>query len=141
MYKDPAIYQQRSANALNLQYASVVWDEIQAFIDEFVKRGGPESIVVFTHGLCYWFATILMIRFEDNHPALRGVMMYNPIDNHWAVDFGGKLFDITGVISNEGYVKWDEYRNKETHPRNGPSSHLSSLICECILLYSGDRDD
>lgn len=78
--------------------------EVKEFISRF-RRLSPrgEVVDVFTGGCCYWFARILCERFD-------GVMMYDPVANHFAAGIAGKLYDITGELTDELHmVPWDEY--------------------------------
>lgn len=65
----------------------------------------PGTIETFTRGYCYWFAFILQNRFG-------GIIFYNPIDNHFACDIDGSLYDITGYLGSseqEGWIDWASY--------------------------------
>ena len=72
---------------------------------DFIKHfRNPGTIDVFTNGCCYWFAKILAERFD-------GMIMYNPIDNHFATYIKNILYDITGRIKMDNeWVDWDEYK-------------------------------
>lgn len=65
------------------------------FIERFSKRDGKELGEVtrcFTDGCCWWFARILCERFV-------GEMVYDEIDGHFAAEIGGRVYDITGDIT------------------------------------------
>lgn len=63
--------------------------EILDFIEQF--KDGTE---MFTCGLCYWFAFILQERFGGN-------MMYEPVINHFVQEIGGRLYDVTGDVTEQ----------------------------------------
>ena len=75
-------------------------DEVIKFVEHFQNLG---TIDIFTNGCCYWFARILNERFL-------GLIMYNPIDNHFATLVNAKLYDITGEIPwTDEWKEWREY--------------------------------
>ena len=80
--------------------------EILAFIKQFQNQG---TIETFTEGCCYWFAIILKKRFVAKHP----IIMYNPIDNHFATKIGDTLYDITGAISFNEFESWNEFAKED----------------------------
>jgi len=49
---------------------------------------------VFLYGMCYWFAFILQERFG-------GTMMYEPIENHFVQEIGGRLYDASGDVTEK----------------------------------------
>ena len=59
-------------------------------------------IDVFTHGSCYWFATILCQRFD-------GELYYLEIENHWIAKIGLKFYDVTGEVDGSNAVPWNEF--------------------------------
>ena len=78
--------------------------QVLAFIKHFQNEG---TIKTFTNGCCYWFAHILMHRFD-------GTLMYNPVENHFATKIGAFLFDITGEVKmDENWVMWYEYAARD----------------------------
>lgn len=93
-------------------------DKVIKFIKYFQNEG---TIKVFTEGCCYWFAKILSDRFL-------GLMMYNPIDNHFATIINTKLYDITGEIPwTKDWYEWNKYKE------------LDSLETERIYKYCIDK--
>lgn len=76
-------------------------NEVLYFIRKF--RGAEDT---FLNGCCYWFAEILERRFH-------GRKMYNPIENHFACDIEGKLFDVTGEIDPTGFEDWGLFMGKD----------------------------
>lgn len=59
----------------------------------FIKHfKGSED--VFLYGCCYWFAFILQERFG-------GTMMYEPTENHFVQEIGGRLYDASGDVTEK----------------------------------------
>lgn len=78
--------------------------EVISFIARFRNLSDTDEIVdVFTRGCCYWFAFILCERFG-------GAMMYDPVANHFAAGIGGRIYDITGDVTEKmNAVPWATY--------------------------------
>lgn len=76
--------------------------EIEKFLSRFHTSGDVDK--VFTQGCCYWFAIIMAIRFDSP-------MMYSPVDNHFTVKIHGRLYDITGDVTEKytNSVDWSTY--------------------------------
>lgn len=71
-------------------------NEVLDFISHFHKISKTNDIdEVFTCGCCYWFAYILCGRFQEAE------MMYDPVINHFMVGYGGRLYDITGDVTDK----------------------------------------
>ena len=71
------------------------------FIEWFRK---PDTIEVFTNGMCYWFAKILELRFG-------GEILYATSYGHFVCRIDGRLYDVTGDVSNqyvEGLISWND---------------------------------
>ena len=64
-------------------------NEVLAFIQHF--KG---SVEVFLNGCCCWFAFILQARFG-------GTMMYEPVENHFMQEIGGRLYDCSGDVTDQ----------------------------------------
>lgn len=77
--------------------------EILNFIKHFQNEG---AIKIFTEGCCYWFAYVLQSRFFDTHECR---LMYNQVTGHFCDEIDGVLYDITGVLEDDG--KWEEWVN------------------------------
>ena len=82
------------------------------FIRRFRLLSKHDDIVaVFTSGCCYWFAYILCARFG-------GVMMYDPVANHFAAGIGMRLYDITGdVTGTYNASEWSEFTDETARKR------------------------
>ena len=76
-------------------------NEVLYFIRKF--RGAEDT---FLNGCCYWFADILEKRFN-------GRKMYHPIQNHFACEIDGRLFDVTGEIDSDGFEDWYAFIDKD----------------------------
>lgn len=75
--------------------------EISNFINQF-KAYGPNVIDCFLNGMCYYFAQILKMRFNAE-------IMYDPVINHFAARANGRIYDITGDITNDTKYHWYEW--------------------------------
>lgn len=73
-------------------------NDVLQFISQF-----RECKHTFLYGCCYWFAFILKERFN-------GQIYYNPIENHFATKINGDLYDVSGEITCDSFVLWDEYK-------------------------------
>ena len=79
----------------SLDKRKIVLDFIRNF------KGSEDT---FLNGCCYWFAFILCNRFPE------AVMMYDPVINHFVTQIDGRLYDITGEVTQEyKVVRWDTY--------------------------------
>jgi hypothetical protein len=83
-------------------------EKILDFIAHFQR---PDTIEVFTNGMCYWFAVLLRERFG-------GDILYNMAVGHFVCDIDGELYDVTGDVTEQynydPMVYWDalpEYDN------------------------------
>lgn len=78
-------------------------------MDEFIRHfhnisSNQHIDEVFTCGCCYWFAFILCGRFPE------AVMMYDPVINHFVVQYENKLYDITGDVTGKyNVIPWDDF--------------------------------
>ena len=79
--------------------------DVIAFINRFTLCGTLKDVIVtFTQGCCYWFSYILHTRFPNSS------IMYDPVENHFVIKIGDKLYDITGgVTNNYKVVDWSTY--------------------------------
>lgn len=76
--------------------------EVNNFLNRFHSYMNVDE--VFTNGCCYWFATILCNRFPT-----QSRMMYDQVANHFVVEIEGRLFDITGDVTDKYKAEpWDE---------------------------------
>lgn len=68
------------------------------FIKQFRDLGAENC---FSNGMCYHFSLILCTRFK--YSARR---VYDPVVNHFAVEMDGRVYDITGDITEDNQYKW-----------------------------------
>lgn len=88
--------------AADMLFGRSLEKDIPTFLKRFHDYNDVDT--TFTHGCCYWFAMILMLRFANYHPQ----MMYDQIDNHFGVKLGEKVYDITGDITTKyNMVPWN----------------------------------
>ena len=79
---------------------------IEHFIKQF--RGfGDDVRRCFSFGMCYHFALILHTRFQDEDAH----KLYDPVNNHFAVEINGRVYDITGDITDETIYSWVRWRD------------------------------
>ena len=96
--------------------------KILDFIKQF-SQFGPEVENCFTLGNCYWFAEILSMRFHKLKPK----MMYAPIEGHFGCRICGKVYDITGEVTNNYYWRFfDDIKTEDP-------KWLSRITKNCIL--------
>lgn len=99
--------------------------DIIYFIEKF-KRMDPITIEdVFLHGNCYWFAQILINRFQNENPEL----YYLPIDGHFITKINGRFYDISGeVIPDQILVSWNNLQKDEPNLSNRIYSNCALFI-------------
>lgn len=98
---------------------------ILAFIQNF--KGSEE---VFLNGCCYWFAFILQERFGGN-------MMYEPVINHFVQEIGGRLYDVSGDVT-EQYTT--EYLMFWADMEGSYPSLYRRIIRDCIRKEECDNE-
>lgn len=93
---------------------------MESTILEFIKVfRSPETEELFTNCACFWFASILLLRFPKSE------IMYNPETVHFATKIKGNLYDITGKLEDtEGYVAWHHYNGDD----------FEEVHKDCILI-------
>lgn len=102
--------------------------KIKQFIDRFTHGSKLKEVeCVFETGCCFWFASILFIRFKDEYGA---EIVYDPILNHFACRINKRIYDITGDITDEiiyGWYSWDEYSELD-------ELETGRIVKYCMLL-------
>lgn len=77
--------------------------------------------MVFTQGCCFWFASILCERFPTNSR-----IMYDQVMNHFVAEIDGRLYDITGDVTDSYNVEpWDELDDDLLRQR---------IVRDCIMF-------
>lgn len=95
--------------------------EVMDFISRFTLDGKYKDVIdSFSFGCCYWFAYILHARFVGKGT----VIMYDQIDNHFGCKVSGKIYDITGDVTEK--YDWENW---------------SYLCCEDHLLTQNIKRD
>ena len=83
--------------------------EIEGFIDSF-----GDTRENFLHGNCFWFASILYHRFN---PIYHCHIMYNQVENHFAILTRCFLFDAGGLRPEgypyNGWCRWQDFVEDE----------------------------
>ena len=91
-------------------------------IEHFLARFhlADDVDTVFTNGCCYWFAVILHCRFPDS------TLMYDQVENHFVTQIQGRLYDITGDVTEKYQVEhWDALDDELLKKR---------IVRDCILF-------
>lgn len=93
-------------------------------VSRFLKRFHSSSDIddVFTRGCCYWFSYILFCRFEKSGAKI----MYSSVDNHFATMIGGRVYDITGDVTDQ--YMWENWENF------GDSIEKKRIIRDCVMF-------
>lgn len=117
-------------------------DVILNFIEQFRELGAENC---FSNGMCYYFTVILRARFGE-YAAKR---LYDPVTNHFATQIDGRIYDITGDITDKPDHKWVEWmvyqRLDSTHARRIERDCITKVpsdtrVCQyCGDLFCGDR--
>lgn len=73
------------------------------FISRFTANGQREQVIdTFSNGCCYWFAYILYERFNRaGSLSCKGYMVYDIVANHFGCCIGGRVYDITGDVTEK----------------------------------------
>lgn len=93
-------------------------------VENFLKRFHLSENVdeVFTCGCCYWFAAVLFGRFIRDGATI----MYDEVANHFGTRIQGKVYDITGDVTNKyKWVSWESITD---------SSLRARIVRDCIMF-------
>lgn len=104
----------------------LVLDYIKQFRDF-----GPDVETLFSRGMCYHFMILLRQRFGSAHCSI----MYDQVANHFATLIEGRIYDITGDITDNPEYKWERWSDvKKSDPA------LAKIIRrDCILKIPDDQ--
>jgi len=72
------------------------YEKVKRFLGRYFSN--KDWYELFLYGGCYWFANYIKNRVDGSY------LMINRQAEHCGVCIGGKLYDITGRISKEGYI-------------------------------------
>jgi len=93
-------------------------------VENFLKRFHLSENVdeVFTCGCCYWFAAVLFGRFIRDGATI----MYDEVANHFGTRIKGKVYDITGDVTNKyKWVPWESITDGSLRER---------IVRDCIMF-------
>lgn len=94
--------------------------DVRGFLERFHLSKQIDE--VFTSGCCYWFAHILFYRFIRDGSQ----MMYAPVDNHFGTKIKGRVYDITGDVTEQyEWIPWLEFSDEIERDR---------IVRDCILF-------
>lgn len=103
---------------ISLSPCKTMVSTIEHFLARFHLADDVDT--VFTNGCCYWFAVILHCRFPDS------TLMYDQVENHFVTQIQGRLYDITGDVTEKYQVKpWDALDDELLKKR---------IVRDCILF-------
>lgn len=78
--------------------------EVNKFLERF--HVSTDINTIFTSGACYWFAYILYRRFIRNG----AVLMYSSANDYFGTKIYGKVYDITGDVTDKyDWKPWLEF--------------------------------
>lgn len=92
-----------------------IHEEVIAFINKFTNNSKRQEVIdCFSYGCCYWFAFILDERFWEYSEEYYSMIVYDEVDNHWACKIDGRVYDITGdVTEGHNWVPWSTIPQKD----------------------------
>lgn len=100
--------------------------DVLMFIGRFSTDGWEtrrEVVEAFTRGCCFWFAYILAARFGRQYGA---EIVTDYVANHFATRIGGRVYDITGDVTEAGtWEPWAECNDARLRER---------IIEDCIMF-------
>ena len=90
---------------------------------QFIKRFelGKDC---FLYGCCFWFAQILIARFKKEAEC---ELMYHTAENHFAVRIEGTLYDVSGVVPENGFIPFKKLKTID-------SLLYKQINHDCILM-------
>ena len=73
---------------------------VSRFIDRFTQNGKRQEVIdCFTNGCCFWFAYTLHGRFVMETSDV--IIVYDDIMNHFGCRINGRVYDITGDVTDK----------------------------------------
>lgn len=98
------------------------------FIRQFRDLGAENT---FSNGMCYYFTIILRRRFGSSNCPI----MYDQVANHFATEIEGRIYDITGDITDNPEYHWERWSDVK---KQDPA--LAKIIRrDCILKIPDDQ--
>ena len=104
-------------------------DVIENYIKQF-RDFGPQVIDCFSNGMCYQFMTILRKRFGP----FCTTPLYDEVINHFATEIDGRIYDITGDITDDPQYHWERW----TAVCAEDSKHASRIYHDCVDKVPSD---
>jgi hypothetical protein len=104
-------------------------DVIENYIKQF-RDFGPQVVDCFSHGMCYQFMTILRKRFGP----FCTTPVYDEVINHFATEIDGRIYDITGDITDDTQYHWKRWTTvcAEDH------KHANRICRDCVDKVPSD---
>lgn len=98
------------------------------FIRQFRDLGAENT---FSNGMCYYFTIILRRRFGSSNCPI----MYDQVANHFATEIEGRIYDITGDITDNPEYHWERWSDVK---KQDPA--LAKIIRrDCILKIPDEQ--
>lgn len=94
----------------------MVRQDVLNFIHRFTDDGRNQGVIdTFTHGCCYWFASILADRFYDHDDYHCDIeIMYDEVMNHFGCRIDGVVYDVTGDVTKDyDWETWDIFMDRD----------------------------
>ena len=79
-------------------------DVIEDYIQQF-RQFGTDVVDCFSNGMCYQFMVILRKRFGP----FCTTPVYDEVINHFATEIDGRIYDITGDITDDPQYHWKRW--------------------------------
>ncbi len=104
-------------------------DIIINFIEQF-RNFGPSVTDCFSNGMCYHFTLILRKRFGP----FNSTILYDEVINHFATEIDGRIYDITGDITDNQEYHWKRWTTvvAEDH------KHANRIYRDCVDKVPSD---
>lgn len=97
------------------------------FIKQFRDLGAENC---FSNGMCWHFTLILRARF-----GYENFIMYDPVINHFATEIDGRIYDITGDITDNSEYHWHRWME---YLRQDPVE-ARRIYRDCIYKVPSDK--
>ena len=98
-------------------------DLIEDYIQQF-RQFGTDVVDCFSNGMCYQFMVILRKRFGP----FCTTPVYDEVMNHFATKIDGRIYDITGDITDDPKYKWERW----TTVRSRDWRHTERILRDCV---------
>lgn len=96
-------------------------NDVQNFLSRFHSAGDVDTVFI-TSGCCYWFAAVLFGRFIRDGAEI----MYDQALNHFGTKIKGRVYDITGDVTDKyTWEPWSDVNNELLRKR---------IVRDCIMF-------